>query len=378
MPSQQKQYRKTFGVQLPNPAKGNQLHVSGHSTWSSSLTHRIALKSRNHTMTSTSSDLWFRQIASGMRYYYGVVERAKQHQKLLCVIGGKFADMYWEFRLKIVKHVLGPFDVYETRWTLMRYASIRPTAVDWSRYQQRYGVDALIKLCMDIDVIPNYHAKIKAQGSVHKFLKQLDVPTHKLLLRAPDDYCRRYLSSIISFYCSCVAKTRPYLGMYIQKITNIVKCPPRPCKGTIMNIQKYCKQFCFDDCYEQLHQSFQTIACAGLDMVRLPTSFNFRLPTHPHENLNSAKRSIWNWMSCLSHINDDHVAVHAVSHANLCTQWLWKTTTNKCGYLSNDRTLCGPNQAYDFVECISQTDQNLVITCEDKDNNVLWAQMGLL
>ena len=60
--------------------------------------------------------------------------------------------------------------------------------------------------------------------------------THAPYVRAaPRRVCA---ASHTKSHCTCIANVRPPLGNYLQEITDVVNCPPRPCKSTIMNIQK--------------------------------------------------------------------------------------------------------------------------------------------
>ena len=128
-----------------------------------------------------------------------------------------------------------------------------------------------------------------------------------------------------------------------------------------MNVQKYLSTCNIDQILEETSSANHSAAILGLDLVRLPINLNFHADWDARTASYDIKTSCKQWLQKLGF------------------PWLMPELTNMAmpklptNYTHQPSPLL--QSCTDFIYGVSHC-KDIVITCEDKDNNVCWAQLG--
>ena len=231
---------KTFGVKVhPDkpPSRGNHLHKQKKKR--NRLSQRQAeLLSRKLEPTSEhflhSLDLINRTVANGRFYHEISDKKSEKFQAVVKKLQGPFRTVYLKSRSEHLKQFHGPWEIYNDPNCSLRFASIQPGLVNWSRYLElgRYCVDQIFVLLDSLGFIANYHARIKAKGSLIAYATDLGWPIRD---QYPIVIAHEKFKNPVRHWTFNVFKelklTQPSWCHYLQCRTNVVvKSPTKWCK----------------------------------------------------------------------------------------------------------------------------------------------------
>lgn len=224
-----------------------------------------------------------------MLHYRGLRGFLQQNARIRLTLQQSFPAAYSALRNTQCKVAAGPANIYArgALCPLLRFAATRPTSVGWTPAAslRPHGLDNIYKFYDRTSLIPNYICRTKVQTQWTKFTKaQMMVLRPFYLLRA----CAcEWQGSLKSWMHRTL---QPYLGSYPHQVAHCIlrarslHILPMPWRSRLMNAQRYCSTFDFDELYilsDFALAALSIVAAAGLDMIRILLEHEFHAaPDH--------------------------------------------------------------------------------------------------
>jgi hypothetical protein len=167
-------------------------------------------------------------------------------------------------------------------WALLRFASVRPLEVNWQHAceNRKNALDCVFRFLEMCRLIPTYVSRIKVQTSIGTYGRSVNLPMGaNFTLRVAHAPWRHSVSRAAAASLSRFALDMPHWVQYCQRSTRTVLAQPAPWKQALMNVQRFCRNYRFNDSATVLG------ADLGLDMVRIPISSAYTpfVPRQVHE-----------------------------------------------------------------------------------------------
>eukprot|EP00973_Karenia_brevis_P022687 3123591-Karenia_brevis.AAC.1 len=172
----------------------------------------------------------------------------------------------------------GPLEVYTNMWTTLRFASIRPSDVEWDRFLlvQKQDVDFLFHMFGCLPLIPNYHARVKVRTSLTKYVVELGWPVRD---RYPIIVSHSsHIQPVKTWFhdaLKALSRQTKYWSAFLKERTIVVAKSTPLWKRHIMNVQSYVSRFDVRSLKHLSHLPMMKVASHGFDMVRVPLCLNF-------------------------------------------------------------------------------------------------------
>ena len=95
-----------------------------------------------------------------------------------------FKQLDFDRMRHLLGHDFGPLNIFCCLWTTLRFASIRPLEIDWQQFflHRNFENDYIFFILNSVHLIANYHARVKAKGSIKAYAMDMGLPVQ-------DSYC---------------------------------------------------------------------------------------------------------------------------------------------------------------------------------------------
>ena len=282
------------------------------------------------------------------------------------MLQGPLKNIYWHARENTLSNAVGPIDIADDDWLLLRHASTQPQKIEWDRVIRiKNSIDVLYNYMIIANNFINYHCRANVQCSVRRLAASIRMCMARYGTIVVQH--RRFVPVVRSWAIHVIESKQtewPFWATYTLSNLRLVVSGIVPWKRSLKHVQAYVSQFDATSLLPCLTTPSATTIAAqlGLDMIRLPINLNYGSDRMNQGHITATIKACKDWIG-RNAADDDH-ALSGIGHLR-----------HQLLTVSNDipHTTWRPDT---LMDAIANANDEVVITSDDKDDNILWLQLG--